>query len=218
LAERLAFATTATGSYAEAVAVAVAAKWGCPAEEATRHALVQRLGQRAQVQTQARLTTVPTEAEAQRAPTEAAVLMLDGWPVRERGPGWGRSRGQQPRVEWHELKTGVFYRHDRSATAAGGRGLLADKVVVSWQGQALELGRRLHWEALRGGLARARHPLVVADGAPWIWNVVADRWAGSTEASDFYHASQHLGREAAVVREMGAFPPSRGEFAKLVQR
>ena len=64
--------------------------------------------------------------------------------------------------------------------------------MVSWQGEALELGRRLHGEALRGGLGRAQHTLVGGDGAPWIWNLAADRWGGATEVLDFYHASQHL--------------------------
>jgi hypothetical protein len=34
--------------------------------------------------------------------------------------------------------------------------------------------------------------VVVADGAPWIWKVVADRWANAVEVLDFYHASEHL--------------------------
>ncbi|MBP9900017.1 MAG: hypothetical protein KBH45_01055 [Verrucomicrobia bacterium] len=59
-------------------------------------------------------------------------------------------------MEYHELKTGVYYLHEQSAQTQGGRGLLTDKVVVSWQGEPGELGRRLHWEALRGGLGRAR--------------------------------------------------------------
>jgi hypothetical protein len=54
------------------------------------------------------------------------------------------------------------------------------------------LGRRLHWEALRRGLGRAQWILVVADGAPWIWNVAADRWANAVELLDFWHASEHL--------------------------
>jgi hypothetical protein len=29
-------------------------------------------------------------------------------------------------------------------------------------------------------------------GAPWIWNVAADRWAGAGEVLDFYHASEHV--------------------------
>jgi len=63
--------------------------------------------------------------------------------------------------------------------------MLTDKVVVSWQGEAFELGRRLHLAACEHGLSRARQQLVVADGAPWIWNVAQDRWAGAEEVLDF---------------------------------
>ena len=241
--EKLAFTATATGSYAEAAAVA--AKWGSPVEDSTVQALVQHQGARAEAQIQARLPQPPTEALAARAPAELAVLMLDGWLVRQRGSGWGRKRTPHPRVEWHELKTGVFYRHEQAVQTAGGRGLLAEKVVISWQGEPLELGRRLHWEALRGGLGRARNTLVVADGAPWIWNVVADRWRGATEVLDFYHASQHVwemgralggdeaavaawveprlhrlrhGRERAVVAEIAALEVPRGPRGQVVRR
>jgi len=188
--EKLAFTATATGSYAEAAALA--AKWGSPLEDSTVRALVQRAGARAERQCQARLTQPPAEAEPARAAAALGVLMVDGWLVRQRGPGWGRGRTKKARVEWHELKTGVFYRHDQAAQTAGGRGLLANKTVVSWQGEPVELSRRLHWEALRGGLGRARETLVVADGAAWIWKLAADRWGGATEVLDFYHASQHL--------------------------
>jgi len=244
LEDKLAFTVTATGTYAQAAAVA--SKWGCPTDDATVHALVQRLGARAETQTQQRLAQPPAELAPQRAPSELGVLLLDGWLVRQRGPGWGRQKTQKPRVEWHELKTGVFYRHEQAAQTAGGRDLLAEKVVVSWQGEPLELGRRLHWEALRGGLGRAHDALVVADGAPWIWNVVADRWRGATEVLDFYHASQHLwelgravggaeeaaaaawvgprlhrlrhGKERAVLAEMAALKPPRGERGATVRR
>ena len=244
LEDRLAFTVTATGSYAEAAAVA--AKWDCPVDDATLHALVQRLGARAESQTQQRLTEWPAETHPQRAPTELAVLMIDGWQVRQRGPGWGCRKTKQLRVEWHELKTGVFYRHEQAARTDGGRGLLADKTVVSWQGEALELGRRLDWEALRGGLGRAKQTLVVADGAPWIWNLVADRWPAATTLLDFYHASEHLwelgrsccggegpvttawvetrrhrlrhGQERTVLREMAGLRPPRGEAGAVVRR
>ena len=243
LEDKLAFTVTATGSYAEAAAVA--GKWGCPVEDSTLHALTQRLGERAEAQIQARLKKVAVEAEPQRARTELAVLQLDGWQVRQRGPGWGKKQTQEKRVEWHDLKTGVFYRHEQAARTQGGRGLLGEKVVVSWQGEPLEIGRRLHWEAMRGGLGRAKEVLVLGDGAPWIWNVAADRWKGATEVLDFYHASQHLwemgqvltgseanaaawaqprrhrlrhGREARVLKELAAIKPGRGERGKILRR
>ena len=65
-------------------------------------------------------------------------------------------------------------------------------MIVSWQGEAGELGRRLNWEAVRGGLGRARQTLFLGDGAAWIWNLQQDRWASATGLLDFYHGSQHL--------------------------
>lgn len=189
-AAKLCFTVTATGSYEDAALVA--SQWAHPVDDATLHALVQRVGARAAAQTVARLETPPPERAPQRAASELAVLMVDGWQVRQRGPGWGRKKTQKARVEWHELKTGVFYLHEQSARTAGGRGLLSDKVVVNWQGEPGELGRRLHTEALRGGLGRARQTLYLGDGAPWIWNLKQDRWSDALELLDFYHGSQHL--------------------------
>jgi hypothetical protein len=242
LEDKLAYFTTVAGSYE--AAAKLAAKVGCAVEDSTLVALVQRLGARAEAQTQARLQAAPAEKTPQRAPSALGVLLLDGYQVRFRGLGWGKQRTQQPRVQWHEEKVGVFYEQEQ----AGGteRRQLVDKVVIGWQGEPLELGRRLHWEALRGGLGRARERLVVADGAPWIWNVVRDRWAGAHQLLDFYHASQHLwalgevvaskdegarrvwvekrlhglrhGQEQAVLREIAVLPPRRGEAGKVLRR
>ena len=88
LREKLAFTVTATGTFAEAAAVAC--QWGCPVDDATLHALAQKMGERAEQQTQARLRGQPEEKQPQRQASDLAVLMLDGWQVRERGPGWGR--------------------------------------------------------------------------------------------------------------------------------
>lgn len=190
LEDKLAFTVTATGSYAEAAAVS--AKWGTQVEDSTLHALTQRLGRRLEKQTQKRLKVPPAEREPERAPTGLGVLMLDGWQVRQRGPGWGKQKTTDLRVEWHEFKTGVYYQAEQAAESAGTRGVLAEKVVIGWQGDPVEFGQRLHWEALRQGLGRARQTLVVGDGAPWIWNLAQHRWRGATELLDFYHASEHL--------------------------
>lgn len=190
LEDKLAFTITATVAYAEAAALAE--KWGCAVDESTLHVLAQRLGVRAETQTQARLQTVSREGIPQRVASELAVFMLDGWQARYRGPGFGKPRSQKPHVEWHEVKVGLFYLQEQAGVTAGGRGMLSDKVVVCWQGEPEELGRRLQWEAQRRGLGRARWILVVGDGAPWIWNVAADRWARAEEVLDFYHASEHV--------------------------
>jgi hypothetical protein len=190
LEDKLAFTVTATDSYEEAAAVAQ--KWNCPVDDATLHDLTRRLGTRAEQQTQERLKGVASELAPQRAASKLAVFMLDGYMARYRGPGWGKKKTKKKRVEWHEIKTGIFYLQEQAARTEGGRGVLIEKVVVCWQGEGLELGRRLHWEAQRRGLGRVEHILVLGDGAAWIWNVAADRWGTAQELLDFYHASEHV--------------------------
>src|SRR6185369_6995219 len=116
------------------------------------HALVQRVGTRAEELALARYEQEPRERAPQHSPSALGILMVDGCQVRHRGPGWGKKKTNKDRVSWHELKVGVFYRQEQSVQTHGGRGLLADKVVVSWTGEPMELGRRLHWQARREGL------------------------------------------------------------------
>ena len=189
-AEKLCFTATATGSYEEAAQVA--SRWAQTIDDATLHALVQRMGVRAEAQAQSRYEQPPVERLPQRGSSELGVLMVDGCQLRYRGPGWGIKKTPKDRVEWHELKLGVFYRHEASAHTETGRGLLIDKLVVNWQDQATELGRRLNWEALREGLGRAQKILYLGDGAEWVWNLKKDRWKAALEVLDFYHGSEHL--------------------------
>ena len=244
LEDKVLFTVTATGTFEQTAAVA--GKWGSPMDDSTVHELVQRVGARAEAQTQARLKTVPPEMSPERAPSDLVVTMLDGWMARFRGSGWGEEKTDEPRVEWHELKTGVFYRQEQAGENASGRGLLAEKVVVSWQGEAVELGERLHHEALRRGLGRARAVEAVGDGAAWIWNLVDGRWAQATQVLDFYHASQHLwelgralhpkaeaevkpwvearlhrlrhGEEQQVLKEIAGLKAGRSAAGKIVRR
>ena len=240
--QHLAFTLTVTTLYEGAAALL--RQLGHRADDATLHALAQTLGERAEQQTQRRLEQPVSEQTPQRAASEVGVLMLDGWQVRQRGPGWGKKKTPQARVEWHELKTGVFYLHEQAARK-NGRGILTDKGVVSWQGEPVELGRRLHPAACEHGLGRARKKRVVSDGAPWIWNVAQDRWRGAVEVLDFYHASQHVwalgeavhgeraracewvekqlhqlrhGRHAAALRTFAGLKAGRGKAGEIIQR
>ena len=76
LEERLAFTATATATYREAALVAT--KWGSAVDDSVMHALVQRLGSKAEVQTQQRLKKPPQESQPQRRAIELAILMADG--------------------------------------------------------------------------------------------------------------------------------------------
>jgi hypothetical protein len=207
LAEKLAFTATLAGSYE--AAAQVAGKWGCEVDDSVIHALVQRVGREAEAKTQQRLEQPPQESQPQRRASELALLMLDGWYARFRGPGWGRKRTKKDRVEWHEVKNGVFYLHEQAGQTEGQRGVIADKTVVRSLGQPMELGQRLHWEAVRGGLSRAKDKLVLGDGIAWIWNLKANRWPEARELLDFWHGGQHLwalGRAVNGMNEMKAKP------------
>jgi hypothetical protein len=241
LEDKLAFTVTATGSYEEAAALS--AKWGCAVEDSTLQALAQRVGARAEAQIQERVKVPPPEREPQRAASSLAVLLMDGWLARFRGEGWGRKKTEKARVEWHEIKTGVFYCAEQRGETEKGRGVLSDKVIVNWQGSPEELGRRLNWEGNHRGLARAQNTLVLSDGAAWIWNLKEDRWKEAHELLDFYHASQHLwrvgdalwgegqsvfwveprlhqlrhGREKKVLRELARLKGGRGSRGKVLR-
>jgi hypothetical protein len=191
LAEKLCFSATATTSYAQAAAVA--AQWGVVVDDSVIHQQVQRAGERAEQQAQARSRATPPPPKT-AVPPGALVIMMDGWMVRERGGDWGLKPAAVAgeRVAWHECKSAVIYRLEQAAKTAGERGLLVEKFVVAYVGDPLEFGRRVQAEARRRGLGQVTRVYVVADGGAWIWNIVADRFAEAIGVLDFYHASQHL--------------------------
>jgi len=190
LQDKLCFTVTVTGSYESAAQLA--GKWGCAVDDATLHALAQRVGARAEEQVKQRVQSPAQERQPQQKASSLGVLLVDGWQVRHRGPGWGCAKTSQNRVEWHEMKMGVYYGIEPALVKENGRSQLADKVVVSTLGDAVELGQRLQWEAVRAGLGRARNMEMLADGSAWIWNLKQDRWKNAVEVLDFYHASEHL--------------------------
>ena len=68
----------------------------------------------------------------------------------------------------------------------------------------------------------------VNDGAPWIWNLVTDRWRQAEQVPDFYHGSQHLhalgaalhgeGTAAKLLKELGKMEPPEGDAGAVVRR
>jgi len=57
---------------------------------------------------------------------------------------------------------------------------------------AAAFGRRLFAEAWRRGWSRARHKVILGDGAAWIWNLAHEYFPGAVEIVDLYHAREHL--------------------------
>lgn len=125
------------------------------------------------------------------------VIELDAWNIRERNPeAWGRTEqlrhcGQEPEW-WHWVYGGTCFRLSQRVQTACGRSLILSRGTVMTRGGLDALKQQLWAEAMRHGLAQAQEVLVIADGAVWIWHLVADRFAGARQRLDPWHALQHL--------------------------
>lgn len=98
LEDVLAYFATVAGSYE--LAARLAGKVGIVIEDSTIEALVQRLGARAQTQTQDRLRTVPVEKHPERPASELAVVI---WPTGFRCAigGLAGGSGKRPNLAWN---------------------------------------------------------------------------------------------------------------------
>lgn len=112
-------------------------------------------------------------------------LSLDGGMVYVRQEGW------------KELKVGSIGRIERHWTADTQVVKLNDLHYVGVVGEVARF-KNTFWElAVRRGAIYAGHTVVTADGAAWIWRLVADLFPCSVQIVDWYHASQHLAQAAA---------------------
>jgi hypothetical protein len=50
----------------------------------------------------------------------------------------------------------------------------------------------LYQLALQCGLEQAQQVVILGDGAPWIWNLVAEHFPGAVQIVDLYHAKEHV--------------------------
>lgn len=188
LQSRLCYTATEVSSFETAAKMAY--RWGCPCSDDMIHHHVQSCGAKA-----IDLQLPPAQAP-QREPEFSMVIMMDGWMVRERSKDWGTSprKKNAQRVAWHDVKSAVIYRLEQRAEKEGGRGLLLEKFIVASPPltEPLDFGAAVQKEAMRRGLARARHIYLVMDGAVYLWNIAEDRFPEATKTLDFHHASQHL--------------------------
>lgn len=92
--------------------------------------------------------------------------------------------------DWHETKIGAVY--DVRAGADG----IDEPHRVSYVCGAREgpeaFGGRLYQEAAHRGVEQAQEQVVIGDGAPWIWNLMAEHFPRAVQILDFYHATERL--------------------------
>jgi hypothetical protein len=105
---------------------------------------------------------------------------------------------------WKELKCGCFFEVelapslDPQTKETVELGHATHTSYISHLGGPEPFGHKLWAEAKRRHWHRAADTQVVADGASWIWNLVADYLYDAHQVVDWYHATEHLGSTAQL--------------------
>ena len=150
---------------------------------------------------------------------ECLVIELDAWNIRERDQ-WGkterlRARGEEP-GRWHWVYTGTCFGLDQRGKTSGGRAVISGRGFVATRGGLDAFREQLWAEAMRQGLGQAKRVLVIADGAVWIWKLVADRFPEAEQRLDLWHATQYLWAVAQELHPDDA--PQRKAWVKPLLR
>ena len=167
------------------------------------HREARRQGERA-TGVRDRLCAMAADPEGRRrlramaAPAPAGftlIIEIDAWNIRERD-GWGRTAelraaGEEP-PRWHWVYTATVFRLDHRGATASGRP--SSPSAARWRPASGSRRSPPSSTPRRscGGSRPLRRVLVVADGAVWIWNLLAERFPGAAERLDLWHALEHL--------------------------
>jgi hypothetical protein len=154
LEDRLCHLAITATSYERAAEVA--RRFGIAIDDSELQRLVQRVGERAEAQSQERVASAFTVGGRRRMVREATrdcpdgefslALMLDGTMLRSRGQDWGLKPASLPgdRVAWHELKAGLVIRNPESLAGRCGRRPDTEKYYVATAGGPEDVGRALN--------------------------------------------------------------------------
>lgn len=144
------------------------------------------------------------EGAAQKIPIEPIVKMyicMDGTgvPVVKTETANRKGKGEQGEAKTREAKLGCVF----TQTKVNEKGYpVRDEDSTSYVGAietAEAFGSRIYAEAGRRGIERAQQVSVIADGSPWIWNIVEEHFYGAIQIVDLYHAREHYWNVAHAV-------------------
>lgn len=147
----------------------------------------------------ASLATPTREELNQTAPFDGQDLgaAMDGGMVHIREEGW------------KELKVGCVFAICQQPTRDNHTGEIIDlgqavnNTYVAHLGGPEVFGEALWAEARQRHWMQARETVVLGDGAPWIWNLAADKFFTSRQVVDWYHAKLHLTQAANALHGEG---------------
>jgi hypothetical protein len=96
-------------------------------------------------------------------------------------------------LNWHDVKLAVAFDPKQ----------VHDPFCVAGREDNVSFGSRL-WRQLQARqLQASQFHMVLADGAPWIWNLVDEHLHGVPQLLDFYHAAEHLHATAQAIWNEG---------------
>ncbi len=171
--------------------------------QATMHREARRQGERALRLREAdeilAASTEGVEKLAARSSTPSAphtlVIEIDAWNIRERD-FWGETEKRRVNGDecsrWHWVYTGTVFRLDQRGKSASGRAMITERGYVATRRGLESFEKQIYAEALQRGLLQAKHVLVLADGAVWIWNLADNIFHGATQRVDLWHIHGHL--------------------------
>jgi hypothetical protein len=110
---------------------------------------------------------------------------------------------------WKELKVGCVFAIQQHPTRDKHTGEIVDlahavaNTYVAHLGGPSVFGDQVWAEARQRRWMQARNTIVLGDGAPWIWNLAADKFFTSHQVVDWYHAKLHLTQAANALHGEG---------------
>lgn len=217
-----------------AQAVEVAARFGLDLSRCFIHREAHRQGLKAQAVRAASLAELDTWEAIQKSASHhegrstapfTLIIEIDAWNIRERDD-WGRTiearqeallQGKDAPSKWHWVYVATVFRLDHRGEKDGGRPFISQRGYVSTRLGTQALMRQLYKEAIDRGLRQAHDVLVIADGAIWIWDLVADRFSQARCRLDLFHGREHLWTVANELFGKGS-PEARAWIQPLLEQ
>jgi hypothetical protein len=115
---------------------------------------------------------------------------------------------------WQEVKVGCAFDGSERVESEKGRGALTNRQVVAVRGDPQQLGTLLT-ALFTASLAAHKQVVVLGDGAPWIWNLVAEIFPNRLEILDWFHADEHISTVAKTLYAEGSPEAERWRAVQL---
>lgn len=127
---------------------------------------------------------------------ELCYLLIDGTgaPMRPSETRDRPGKGADGRARTREVKIGCLFTQAEAAVKPDTHPVRdpGSASYIATFDDAAHFDQQLHTEYRRRGFDRIRQPIIIADGAKWIWAIAERRYPEATHIVDYWHAREHL--------------------------